>query len=90
VTDDRDPLALADAELVEPGLQGPSAAGDLAVAHLAQRRRRLVGLIDDADPVGVDELGPVEEVAGGQGHAHAGSRGLWPAAPAARQWSRSR
>ena len=85
MADDRHPLALADAELVEPGLQRPAAAGDLAVAHLAQRRRRLVRLVDDADPVAVDEFGPVEEVAGGQRHAHAGSRGLGDVVPAARR-----
>ena len=35
-------------------------------------------LVDDADPVAVDQLGAVQEVSGGQGHAHAGSRGARP------------
>ena len=51
-----------------------AAAGHLAVGELAEGRRRLVRLVDDADAVAVDQLGAVEEVAGGQGHAHAGSR----------------
>ena len=75
MADDRHPLALADAELVEPGLHRATAAGHLAVGQLAERRRGLGRFVDDADPVAVDQFGPVEEVAGGQRHAHAGSRG---------------
>jgi len=84
VADDRDPLALTDAEGVQAGLQRAAPAGHLPVGHIAQRRRGLGRLVDDADAVAVHQLGAVEKVAGGQGHAHAGSRGAGPAAvPAA-------
>ena len=41
-------------------------------------------------PVAVDQLGAVEEVAGGQGHLHAGSRVRWAGHPPAAVWCRSR
>jgi len=90
VADDRHPLALADAELVEPGLHGPAAAGHFAVGQLTQRRRGLLGLVDDADPVSVDQLAAVEEVATGERDAHAGSRGAPTGSAGRSTWSPSR
>ena len=75
VADDRHLLALADAELVEAGLQGAAAARDVPVAHVPQGGAGWLG--SSTMPTGRRrrKLGPVEEVAGGQGHAHAGSPG---------------
>ena len=64
----------ANAERVESG--GLGAARARAISRPRQRtprRRRLVGLVDDADAIAVDELGPLEEVVDRQRYAHGGS-----------------
>ena len=48
------------------------------VGQLAQARRRLVRLVDDPDPVGVDVLGAVQEVPDGQRVVHTHLQGLSP------------
>ena len=53
VADDRDPLADADAELVELRGLPPGQRADLGVGELAQGRRRLVGLVDHAGALAV-------------------------------------
>jgi hypothetical protein len=83
VADDGDPLPLPHAERVEAGGDRARPPRQLAVGQLADRGGGLGGLVDDADPVAVHQLGPIEEVTGGQGDAHAGSRAQGPRRPAA-------
>ena len=70
---DRDPLAVADAQRVEPGGLGPGPARPPRVRQLAPRLGGLVGLVDDRDPVAVDELGAPDEVVDSQRNLHAGN-----------------
>ena len=59
-----------DAQGVEPGGLGPGPLGHLAIGERAPGRGRLVGLVDHADAVRVDQLGPSEEVGDGQRYLH--------------------
>ena len=68
--DDGDPAADRHAEFVEPAACARAFAAICAVGELTQRRRGLVGLVDDGDAVGIDVLGAVEEVADGQRVVH--------------------
>ena len=54
-----------------PGGLGARAGGATS-RHVSctERLRGLVGLVDDADPIAVDELGPLEEVEHGQRYTH--------------------
>ena len=71
VADDRDPVADADAELVElRGLPSGQCA-DLGVGELPQGRGGLVGLIDDAGALAVDGDGAVDEVGDAERDDHA-------------------
>ena len=72
VTDDGDPLAGADPQGVESGGDRPGPAGHLGVRQRAPRRRRLIRLVDDADPIRVEQLGPAQEVVDGQRDMHRG------------------
>ena len=56
----------ADPERVEAGRLGASAPADLGVRRASPRRGRLIGLVDDADSVGIQLLGAAEEVVDGQ------------------------
>ena len=76
--DDRDPLAEADAEGVEPRSHRSGADGDLAPGERAPARRRLIGLVDDADAVAEDELGAVQEVEDVERRFHGSSGHLGP------------
>ena len=67
---DRDAAAGAHAKRLQPGGEGPGAARDVPVGQLAERRRWLVGLVDDADPVAVDERCAVEVVPDGERYLH--------------------
>ena len=69
----RHPLPHPDPEGVERGGLGASPLGHLAVGQRAPGGRRLIGLVDDPDPVAVDQLGPVQEVVDRQGHLHRGT-----------------
>ena len=69
--DDRDPVADLDAELVELGRLTSGQRGDLRVGQVAQGRRGLVGLVDDPDPLAVDDARAVQEVGHAEGHEHA-------------------
>jgi hypothetical protein len=71
VTHDRDPVADADAELVELGGLPAGQRADLGVGELSQRRRGLVGLVDDAGALAVDPDGPVDEVGDAERNDHA-------------------
>ena len=57
-------------ERVEPGGHRPGPLGHLAVGDRAPRLGRLVGLVDDAVAVGVEQLGAAEEVVDGQRNLH--------------------
>ena len=70
VADDRDPLADADAELVEAGGDRSRPFGDLGVGERAPRGCRLIRLVDDAGAARVEELGPAQEVVDGQWDEH--------------------
>ena len=69
---DRDALTHADPEVVQGGGLGARELTHAAVGQLAERRRGLVGLVDDADPVAVHECGALQEVVDRQRHLHAG------------------
>ena len=62
VRDHRDAVADLEAELVEPGRLPTGQRRQLGVREVAQRGRRLVRLVDHADPVAVDGPGAVDEV----------------------------
>ena len=64
----RSPAATPSAS--RPGGLGPGEARDLGPGELAERFRGLVGLVDDADAIAVDELGPLDEVEHGQRYTH--------------------
>ena len=83
LTDDGDPLAAPDAQLVQTRSHSPATLGELEVGLTPQARSRLIGLVDDPDPVSVDLLSPAQEVDGGQRYAHAAQINAIPA-PAAR------
>src|SRR5690606_13627174 len=68
--DHRHPLTPADAHGVERGGLAPGQLGDAGVGQLAERRRRLVGLVDHADALAVDVGGAVEVVADGEVDLH--------------------
>jgi CheY-like chemotaxis protein len=70
VRHDRDALAEADAERVEPGRLGPRQRGEPGVAQVAERRGRLLRLVEHAHPLAVDLLGAVEEVDHREGDEH--------------------
>ena len=70
VRDVGDPVTDADAELVELGSLGPGELAHAGVGQVTERRRRLVGLVDDADAVGVHRQGTVQEVGGRERHDH--------------------
>ena len=61
---------VADAERVEPGGLGAGPARDLTPRARAPRLGRLIGLVDDADPLAVHELGALHEVVDGQRNLH--------------------
>ena len=71
VADDRDPVADLEPELVEPRGLPPGQGAELGVRQLAQGRRGLVGLVDDADPVAVHLHGAVDEVRDAERDDHA-------------------
>ena len=66
----RDPFALGDAERVEAGRERPRPLGHVAVRDRAPRLGGLVGLVDDGRAVGVEQLGPAEEVVDRQRNLH--------------------
>ena len=70
--DDRDSLADADPEVVQGGGLGARELAHAPVGQLSERRGRLVGLVDDADPVAVHECGALQEVVDRQRHPHPG------------------
>ncbi len=75
LADDRHPLALADAALVERGRLRACQLADATVreraqALLARPRCAGIGLVDDADPIGIDELGSFELIGDGQRYTH--------------------
>ena len=70
--DDRHPAARRHAELVELRRLRARPRGEIAIGQLAEAGRRLVGLVDDGDPVGVHAFGAVEEVTDGQRNEHDG------------------
>ena len=63
-------LADADAQLVELGGLRPGEFADPGIGQLAQGRRRLVGLVDDAYSLGVDRERAGQEVVGGERDNH--------------------
>ena len=63
---------------IQPGGLGAGVRRHLAVGEFAQTRRGLIGLVDDGDPVGIDLLGAVEEVANGQRVVHGSTSGVRP------------
>ena len=65
-----DPLAEPDAELVELRRLGPRELAHPRVGQVAERLRGLVGLVDDADAIGVHGQGAVEKVGGRERHDH--------------------
>ena len=74
------------AERVELRGLRPRVRGDLPVGQRPEAGCRLVRLVDDPDPVGVDGLGAVQEVPDGQRVEHVSllgrmSRPLWPLSP---------
>ncbi len=66
----RDPFALRDPERVEAGCETPGALGHVAVRDRAPRLGGLVDLVDDCRAVGVEQLGPAEEVVDGERNLH--------------------
>ncbi len=66
----RHPLALADPERVEPGGLRPRPFGHLAPGELAPGGGRLVRFVDHPDPIGVDQLGPAQEVVDRERNLH--------------------
>ena len=78
----RDPLAAADAPLVEVGGLGPGQLLGAPVGDPPQPAARCVGLVDDPDAVAVDEGRSVEVAADGHGGAHAGGPYLLDSASA--------
>ena len=70
MADNGHPFAGCDSQCVEAcgDLSGP--VGDVRVGECAPGRCGLVGLVDDADSVGVDLLGASEEIVDGQGDMH--------------------
>src|SRR5699024_2574309 len=70
VAHDAHALAGADAPLVEGGGLGPRQLGDAPVGEGAEPAAGRIGLVDDADAVGVDECGSFEMIGNSQRHAH--------------------
>ena len=69
----------SNAERVEAGAGGVGQLAEAPEGHLAHRRGGLVGLIDEGDPVGIDDQGAVKVVADSERNLH----GLIMAAAAA-------
>jgi hypothetical protein len=67
---DRHPLTPADPQAVERRRLGACQLGDAGVGQLSPRRRRLIGLVDHAHAVGVDERGALEVVGDRQRNSH--------------------
>ena len=59
---DPDPGALAEAEVVEPRRHPLGQVVELAIGEIAEARCRLIGFIEDPDPVAVDELRPFKMI----------------------------
>src|SRR5439155_5563460 len=72
--DDRHPFAPAHAEAVEGGSLCPGPFVDLVPGQRAQRTAGVVGLVDDADPVAIDVIGPLQKVTNCKRHAHIANR----------------
>ncbi len=62
MADDRDALALADPEGVEPGRLRAGPERHLTIRARSPTGGRLIGLVDEADPVGVDLGGATQEI----------------------------
>jgi len=48
----------------------PRALGHLAIRERTERRRGLIGLVDDSDAISVHERGALQEVSDGQWNEH--------------------
>ena len=66
------PLARCDAQRIETGSLRGGAARHLAIRRAAPTRRRLVRLIDEADPIWIDLAGSAEEIVDRQCNLHSG------------------
>lgn len=74
--DDSDSSPLGHPERFQTGRERASTTRDVSVGQLLERRGRLVGLIDDPDPVPVDRFGAVQVVPDGERYLHLSP--LWP------------
>lgn len=63
-----------DAQLVERRRLPSSEVSEVGERDLAPRLRRLIRLVDDGDPIGIDSDRSVEEITDGQRDDHAHSR----------------
>jgi hypothetical protein len=70
LADDGDPLSGRDAHRVEARGHRSRTSLQLGERELADAARRLVGFVDDGDPVGVDRRAAGEEVLRGEGDEH--------------------
>ena len=79
MADHGDPVPEADAELVEVGGLPLREVADLGVGEVAEGRRGLVGLVDDAHALAVHLDGAVDEVRDAEGDVHVGllPRDVW-------------
>ena len=82
LADHRHPFAGADAERVEPGRHRPGPRGHLAIRDRSPRLGRLIRLVDDRRPIGIDQFGAAEEVVDGERNLH-GREPIRPRPPAA-------
>ena len=68
----RHPGSHVEAHGVEAGCHCPGQFGGACVCQVGEGRRHLVGLVDNGDPVAVDDLGSPQVVGDGQGYLHVG------------------